>query len=526
VSLHSREPSKFGQGARALPVVLLVLAACSGGRPSIGPGVVEIPFRTSAGSGRSTARAGGKAPPGPLSSREAPFPKVHRSKLGSGLDVAIAEAHALPLVQVRVVVRAGAGYGGVAGTAEITADLLKDGGTRTMSSAAVLERIESLGATLSVDVDMDSSRLGLAVPKGKLDEALAVLAEVVTEPAFDERELGKLKARKRDEAKDNARSNGTWMATRALFHELYAQENPYATYDLVPSEIAHLNGLAIRDFHKRYWVPKNASVILVGDLDPVAGSKAVEKAFGRWRGGEPPKQAFPPAIPLARRRVILVSRPKSAQSDVFVTALVPPRTTPDWPALRVTNQILGGVPSGRLFLDVREERSLAYSAQSRIVELAHGEQPLVVYVGTQTPKTGAAIQGALEDMAQMSKNPPSDSETESARRYLSDVFAIRMETIGSIADLLAQQSSIGLPDGYWDSYRTAVRRVDAAQATTSAKRIFRPDQSLIVVAGDADLIAPVLSHFGDVTVVDPLLEFRTTKTLPMDLGAPLEAGPP
>jgi zinc protease len=498
------------------------LCACGTEAASIGPAVVDIPVRIGSPSTASNAGAEMVAPPPPLASRESPLPKVARTKLASGLDVAVAEAHALPLVQVRVLVRAGGGYGGIAGAAEIAAQLLKDGGTRTMSAAQVLDRIESLGATLSVDVDMDSSRLGLAVPKDKLAAALAILAEVVTEPAFDEGELGKLKGRKKDEAKDNARSNGTWMATRALFHELYAQENPYSTYDLVPSEIAKVSGLTVRDFHRRYWVPKNASVILVGDVDSATASKAVEKAFGGWKGGEPPKQAFPPAIALARRRVVLVSRPKSTQSDILVTSLVPPRTTPEWPAIRVANQVLGGSGSGRLFQDVREQRSLAYSAQSRIAELAHGEQPLIAYVGTQTAKTGAALQGALEDLERMTSSPPSDAETESARRYLSDVFAIRMETIGSIADLLAQQSSMGLPDGYWDGYRAAVRSTNAAEASAAAAKIYHPSQSLVVVAGDAETIAPVLVHFGEVTILDPAQEFRSIKTLAMDPNAPLE----
>jgi zinc protease len=507
---------------RALVGLLASVAACAAPSASIGPQVVDMAIPSPRGSSSPAHARSEETPPAPLASRDSPFPGVSRTRLASGLDVAVAEAHALPLVQVRVLVRAGSGYGGVAGAAEITADLLKDGGTRTMSSAQVLERVESLGATLSVDVDMDSSRLGLAVPKDKLDAALSILAEVVAAPAFDERELGKLKGRKKDEAKDNARSNGTWMATRALFHELYAQENPYSTYDLVPSEIARINALTVRDFHRRYWVPKNSSVILVGDVDAAAASKAVEKAFGAWRGGEPPKQSFPPSIPLARTRVVLVSRPKSAQSDILVTSVIPPRTAPEWPALRVANQVLGGGPSGRLFQDVREQRSLAYSAQSRILELAHGEQPLVAYVGTQTAKTGLALAAALEDIERMTSSPPSGGETQAARRYLSDVFAIRMETIGSIADLLAQQSSMGLPDGYWETYRAAVRATDAAQAGAAAARMFKPSQSLVVVAGDADVVAPVLVHFGDVTILDPEQEFRAAKTLPMDATAPLE----
>ena len=501
----------------------LVLGACGGAQPaSIGPVAVDIPVHGAAPANVVSDGGTRESPPPPVASRESPFPAVRRAQLANGLDVAIAEAHALPLVQIRVVVRAGNGYGGTPGAAELTAQLLKDGGTRTMKSAELLDRIESLGANLAVDVDMDSSRLGLAIPKDKLDAALSILAEVVTEPAFDERELGKLKGRERDEAKDAARSNGTWMATHALFHELYAQANPYATYDLLPSEIGRINLLTVRDFHRRYYVPKNASVILVGDLDATAAGKAVEKTFGTWRGGDPPKQEFPEAIPLARRRVILANRPKSAQSDIFIVSLVPPRKSPDWPALRVANQVLGGVPAGRLFLDVREQRSLAYSAQSRIIELAHGDQPVAIYVGTQTPKTGAAVQGAVEDMARMVTAPPTQNETESARRYLSDVFAIRMETIGSIADMIAQQIIFGLPDGYWDTYRAALRATDGEQAGASAAKTFHPDQALLVVAGDADVIGPVLSHFGEVTVVDPEHEFQSVRTLAMDPNAPLE----
>jgi zinc protease len=509
-------------GDRLAFISCLALAACAGsGAASVGPSRVDIPVRGAVAPPASDGAARERPPP-PVASKESPFPGVAHAKLSNGLDVAVAEAHTLPLVQVRVLVRAGNGYGGTPGAAELTAQLLKDGGTRTMNSATLLGRIESLGASLSIDVDMDSTTLALAVPTDKLAEALGLLAEVVEQPAFDERELVKLKGRERDASKDNARSNGTWMATRMLFRELFAQANPYSTYDVVPSEIARINGLVVRDFHKRFYVPKNASVVLVGDVETGPATKMVGSAFGGWKGGEPPKVDFPPAIPLTKRRVVVADRPKSAQSDVFAIALVPKRKTVDWPAIRVANQILGGVPSGRLFLDVREQRSLAYSAQSRIMELANGEEPLVVYVGTQTPKTGPAVTGVLEDLERMTSEPVTSAEAESARRYLSDVFAIRMETIGSIADMIVQQETLGLPDGYWDSYRAQLRTSDSFAAQAAASKIFHADKSLVIVAGDAAKIAPVLARFGEVVVVDPMEEFQTTRTIPMDPNAPLE----
>jgi len=498
-----------------LALLLAPLGACGGGTPpSFGPEHVVIPVAPPPR--KESPKKALERPPAPLASKESPFPRIVNDKLANGLTVDTVEAHSLPIVQLRVVVHAGNGYGGTPGAARLTAELLKDGGTRSMTSAELLRRIESLGASLSIDVDFDSTRIGLAVTKDHLDEALRLVAEVVQSPAFDERELGKLKARVKDEAEDNARSNGSWMATRVLFRELYTEKNPYSSYDVVPGELKSITGSVVRDFHRRFYVPKNTNVVLVGDIEAAAAAKAVERSFGGWRGGEPPKTEFPPAIALAKRHVVVVNRPKSAQSDIFVASLIGPRTSPDWPAIRVANQVLGGVPSGRLFLDVREQRSLAYSAVSRVTELANGEQPLVVYVGTQTPKTAQAVEGAIEDMDRMTSQPPDASETESARRYLSDVFAIRMETVGSIADMVVQQKVLGLPDGYWDTYRAALRATDPAEAAAAAQRIFHPGKALVVVAGDADVIAEPLAHFGEVTVVDPEREFQTVKTIPAE----------
>ena len=101
-----------------------------------------------------------------------------------------------------------------------------------------------------------------------------------------------------------------------------------------------------------------------------------------------------------------------------------------------------------LFGDVREQRSLAYSTNSQIGELAHGNQPLYAYAGTKTPSTIAALQGLLENLEKMTTVPIAENEVASARRFLSDIFAVRIETIGSIANLIANQDALGLGEIY------------------------------------------------------------------------------
>lgn len=493
---------------------LLALAACGGHQASFGPTKVAIPIADTTPRGKDGRPIKRDAPPSALAAKDAPFPKTQRTTLPSGTDLVVAKAGSLPLVQVRVLIRAGESYA-QPGAADICAQMLKDGGTRSMTSGQLLEKLETLGASLDVGTGFDKTIVSIGVLKDKLEPALAILGEMIAAPRFDEGELKKLKARLSDAAEDNARTDGEWMAMRAAHRELFSDKSPYAIYDLLPSEIAKITGATIRDFHKRFYVAKNVELLLVGDVDQSQAEMLAKKHFASLGAGEAPKVDFPASIPPAKRRVVVVNRPKSAQSEIFVFGLGPTRSAADWPEMRVANQVLGGGPASRLFGDVREQRSLAYSTNSQIVELGHGSQPLYAYAGTKTPSTFAAVQGLLENLDKISSVPISETELAGARRFLSDIFAVRVENLGSIANLLAVQDALGLGDGYWDKYREAVRGVDSARAQAAAKKYFSSQKVVIVVAGDADTIANDLAKLGEVVIVDPAKDFATASTLPM-----------
>lgn len=501
--------------ARATLVAIFVaaLAACGGpSGPTAGPSRVELPVTDGMNkpSGRTSESRESPPPSGP--SKDSPLPAIARSTLGNGMRVAVVPSHALPIVQIRILVRAGSGFASP-GVAELTAKMLKDGGTQSMSSAELLRRVATLGADLGVRTGFDGTVLSTAVTKDHLDEALALLSEAIQKPRFDGEELRKLKARRVDEAEDAARSNGTWTATRIVFRDLFPAGSAYATFGLVPSEIARVDVAQIRDFHRRFYVPKAITVFLAGDVDEAAGKAVVERHFGSFRGGNPPSVELPSPHALDKKaRVVIAHRPKSEQSDVFVALVAPPRNVADWASVRLANQILGGGVASRLFTDVREQRSLAYRTNAQISELSHGEQPLVLYAGTETSKTKESVVALLENLDRMTSAPPSEAETEGASRYLSDVFAIRMETIGSIADLFVTQDELGLPDGYWDRYRKQLRATHAPEVAAAAKMY--QGARMLVVAGDADVIAGELATFGDVTVVDPEKEFKIVRTVP------------
>jgi zinc protease len=492
--------------------LLLAAAACGSSPPPPPPPPPSLPVAPPVAS--APAAPSKEAPPAPLDAKASPFPAVAKRTLANGLRVSVVASHALPIVELRVVVHAGSGFG-APGVSEITARMLKEGGTRAHTSSEIVKRTEMLGSSLDVGVTPDAAHLSMGVVRSQVGDALDILGEVVRTPRFDGAELGRVKARVSDQAQDNARSSGRWAASRLLFHTLFPASSPYARYSVVPSEVAKVDGAAVRDFHKRFYVPSNVEIVIAGDVDPDALAKAVDKSFGDWKGAAKVElPSFPQPTAPDATHVIVASRPKSVQSDVIVTQLFPERHATTWPVDRVALQVLGGGLTGRLFEDVREKRSLAYSASATTAELAHDAQPLIAYAGTQTPKTVDAVQGVMDNLAGMRTSPPTEDEVAAARRYLSDIFAVRMETIGAIAGLVAQLRELDLPDDYWDTYRAALRSVTAADVDAEAAKVFSPDHALILVAGDADVIAEPLARFGDVTVVDPEQDFKVLRTLP------------
>jgi predicted Zn-dependent peptidase len=396
--------------------------------------------------------------------------------------------------------------------AELTTAMLKDGGTRSMTSAEVLRRVETLGSDLLVRTESDASVLGLALTKDTLDAGLSILSEVVREPRFDPEELRRLRSRATDDAANAARASGTWTATWLMFRELFPPKAPYAIHDALPSQLAKVDLAAIRDFHRHFFVPKAATLVLAGDVDEATAKDLAQRHFGAWTGGEPPRLDFPPPRLPNKRRIVLAHRPKSVQSDVLVAVIAAPRHDQHWPAVRVANQVLGGGVASRLFSDVREQRSLAYATHSQIQELAHGPQPLVLDAGTQSSRTADAVSGLLENLLRLSTSPPSPTETVAARRFLDDVFAIRMETTRAIAELVVTQETFGLPPDYWDQYRGALRDTDATAAADAVSTL-DAGHAVVVVAGDADIIGPSLARMGDVDVVDPEKEFKPMRTI-------------
>ncbi len=450
----------------------------------------------------------------------ASFPAIARRTLESGLELAVVSRRSLPIVELRLLFHSGSASDDTKpGVAVVAGELTKAGGAGPWNSQALLERAESLGANLNVITDRDSTRITIGVTTADVAPALEILAAVAMKPRFDANEFAKLRTREVEGASAAAKSSASYAASMILYRELFevpTSIHPYSRYSALPSELQKLTLADCKAWHQRHMTPKNAVLIASGDIDAEQLAKSVEKAFAGWKGEKPEAPRFSDPMPEAERHLYLVDRPASGQSLVMVGRLGPQRQTADFPSLAVLNQVLGGGVAGRLFLDVREKRSLAYSTGSSVVETAHSPMPIVLSAGTQTDKAPQAVQALLDNLERMGKNPPSSAEVETATRYLSDSFLFLTETAGAVADMTAKLSVLSLPDSYYDEYRKAVRNIEADKASANAGKFFSTDKVVIVVAGDAAKLKQRLTHFAKVIVVDPQKSFTPGQMLPLN----------
>jgi zinc protease len=226
------------------------------------------------------------------------LPAIQKRALSNGLAVWLVESHEVPVVQVNVVVRAGAGDdpAGKFGTASLTAAML-DEGAGTRSALEIADAVEFLGASLTTTSSFDSSAVRLNVPVGRLRDALPLLADVTVRPTFPAMELERLR-RERLTALLQARDDPGSIAPMAFARMVFGAAHRYGTGVLgTEATLKSFSTVDLDTFHSAHYQPANAVLVVVGDITPVAILPELENQFGGWKAAAAPARRAP--VPVA-----------------------------------------------------------------------------------------------------------------------------------------------------------------------------------------------------------------------------------
>ena len=444
------------------------------------------------------SRTASPAEPRPqmLRPREYHFPRFERRTLPNDVRLMVAPVPKLPLVTVMAVLDAGAmcDPAGSEGLAQLTARAIAEG-TRSGDGGALVERFERLGTALETGADWDAAILRLTVLREHLEPALDLLGEVLVFPTFPEREVERLKAERQAEILQQ-RAEPRGLADEMLDRFLYAEGSRYALPDGGTSEsVGRLTSGDVARFYRNRYRPGGATLVFAGDVTVADAERIAAASLAGWVGGAPDPVEIEAEPRFERAGIHLVVRPDAPQSEIRIGQVGLPRNHQDFFGATVMNAVLGGLFSSRINLNLREVHAYTYGAFSGF-DWRRGPGPWSVSTAVKSDVTDAAAREALSEVIRMRAEPITLDELDLATSYLDGVFPIRYETTSAIASALANLQVYGLPENYFDTYRSRVRAVSVGDVLDAASRHLRPEHLQLVVVGDPDAVRTPLERLG------------------------------
>ncbi|HEX6576067.1 MAG TPA: pitrilysin family protein [Gemmatimonadaceae bacterium] len=438
--------------------------------------------------------------PGPA--REYHFPRFTRTKLSNGINLVVAPVKKLPIVSVMALIDATAlaDPPGKEGVAELTAQAIREG-TESRNGVRLALDLEKLGTSLETGADWDSTVASMTVLKHNLSEAFMIMADTIMSPAFREEDIERLKAERlaeRMQILDEPRG----LAEESFSRFLYASDARYSRPMSGSTKSVSAIGRddAVSFFGENYS-PSVMTLIFAGDISEEEAAQLVESTFGSWQQKHSGRSVDAAETARATKAVEIVAKADAAQSELRIGHAGVSRSHPEYFNIVVMNAVLGGLFSSRINLNLREAHGYTYGASS-YYDWRRQAGPFVISTAVQSEVTAAAITETLKEVDAMREKEIAHDELTLATSYLEGVFPIRYETTSAIASALASMVMFGLPENYFDTYRSNIASVTAKGVLKAAQEHVRPDELQIVVVGNPDVIREPIEalQFGPVSV--------------------------
>jgi zinc protease len=430
-----------------------------------------------------------------------PVPSIAQSKIANGLTVWVVKRGGYPMVAVNLAVRGGSAADPreAPGISELLADTIKEG-TTARSSRQIAEELQTVGAEIATRDTADAIYVTASGLGSGAARILEILADVARNPSFPaaEVELAKGNALQALQAQE---STPEYLARRALAAAVYG-EHPYHVIGATKETLTSASVDELRKEHARRFRPENALLVVVGDVDAAAVTAAVQRFFGSWKGvGEQP--APTPASPGASgRRLVVVNRPGSVQSQILLGRPVATVTDPSYYPLLVANTICAGSFGSRLVENIREDKGYTYSPGGSVQARQHGGL-LTVRADVRNEVTGASLLEMFYELDRMGATDPTAEELAQAKRYQAGLYLLRNQIQGAVAQTLASNWVNGLPPEALGEFVPRVNAVSADQVREAGRAFFPSATQTVVVVGDAPKVEPALRQFGTPSVTQP-----------------------
>lgn len=433
--------------------------------------------------------------PDPLPDRAFTLPQVHQATLKNGIPVAVVEEHEVPLVFVRFAFRAGGWTdpAGKEGLAAAAMDML-DAGAGDYDAEALARALKRLGSSLETSAGPDGSSITVASLSRNLGPTLDLVRTVWTDPTFPAEEWSLLQRQYAD-AIQYRRTDPNSIAWRVLNVAIHGPS--YLGRAMDEASLAKIKRKDLKKWAKTWLVPSQARVFVGGATTPAQVLPELEARFGTLAGGSPALPALPAAPPPRPAGIItLVDKPGASQSVILAARYAGRPSDSDFAAFQLANQLIGGMFTSRVNLNLREEKGYTYGARTTTAYNLAGTW----WTASAPVKAANTVDAMKELVAELgspaASEPITAPELDAARGGLVYGYPLRFESPGYLLGQLENVWRYGLPGDWIDGYVGRMKAVTVDQAQAAWTSRVDPKALQFVVVGDAASLRGPLGTLG------------------------------
>jgi zinc protease len=439
-------------------------------------------------------------PPQPKPAKKISFPSYVTIDLANGLRVLIIEHHEQPIVSLRYLVKSGSTQDGdLPGLASLTGELLTKG-TKTRSALQVAEEIDYIGGQLASGSDWDATYVTAAVLTKHLDVGFSLLADVALNPVFSDEEI-KRERQQRLTTLIRRKDDAGYLAEAELNSALFTGHQYGKPQIGTERSVKALTRADFLEFHRRFFIPNNTILAVVGDISASEIMPKIEEFFGSPRQRPQPADSIQQPQDLEQMIIRVVEKPGAVQSAIRVGHVGIARKSDDFIPVVVLNTLLGGYFNSRININLREGKGYTYGAQTTF-DVRKLRGPFIASADVRNEVTDSAISEILHELQRIREDPVTSEELSMVKEFIIGSFPLQIETPNQIASKAIDLELYDLPRDFYDSFNNRVETVTAQDLLLVAQKHLHPDRVAIVVSGDSKEIAPKLQKFGSVKAVD------------------------
>ncbi len=423
--------------------------------------------------------------PGPAPEINFGTPQEHQFK--NGLTLMVVENHKLPQVSVSLSIDNPLyAEGEKAGLSGLLSSMMGKG-SKNIPKDDFDEEVDFMGARLSVS----SAGAYASSLKRYFPRVFEMMADATLYPDFLADEFQKEVDKTLEGLKASEKDVKT--AARRVENLLsYGKDHPFGEYVSEES----INRVTIDDLEKLYqknFHAQNAYITIVGDIDFQTAKKLTQKYFGKWAKGTVPPSSFPKPKNVSQTQIAFVEMPNAVQSEVSVVSTANlDRNNPDYYALTIANQILGGGGEARLFLNLREDKGYTYGSYS-LFDINHKTKSRMrAFAAVRNTVTDSAVVELLYEIDRMSIEMVTEEELKLVKEKYAGSLIRSMEDPENIANFAYNTKTQNLPPNFYNNLLKNIQKVTIEDISNVSKKYFNPASMQVVVTGKgSDILTPL-----------------------------------